>query len=127
MKWSDTESAACQSARLKVLGGIEMGLLLCVVEIKLCLASIGAEEEPWDAGDGVRAADHGQLRLRPGHLAPSGGPEEHVGFAHSVIRWTSLNSLQDQAESSARGPAQAVPTNQQLFRRVQEFSDIRPN
>ena len=53
----------------EILGGIEVGLLLCVVEVELRLPTVGAEEESWDAGDGIRAADHGELRLRPRHLA----------------------------------------------------------
>jgi len=111
---------------LEVLGGVEVGLLFCVIEIKLRLASIGAEEEPWDAGDGVRAADHGQLRLRPGHLAPSGGFKENVGFAQ-CDEVDVFEFFAGPGGEFRQGPAQAVPTNQQLFRRVQEFSDIRPN
>jgi len=65
----------------EILGGIEVGLLFFVVEVELRLPTVGAEEEPWDAGDGVRAADHGQLRLHPGHFPVVSGPEEHVGLA----------------------------------------------
>ena len=111
---------------LEVFGGVEVGLLFCVVEIKLRLAAIGAEEEFRNSGDGVRAADHGQLRLRPGHLAPSGGPEEHVGFAQ-CDQVHVFEFFAGPGGEFRQGPAQAVPTYQQLFSRVQEFSDFRPN
>ena len=111
---------------LEVLGGIEVGLLFCVVKVELGLPAVGAEEESRHPGDGIRAADHGQLRLHPGHLAPSGGPEEHVGFAQcdevGVFKF-----FAGPGGEFRQGPAQAVPTYQQLFSRVQEFSDVRPN
>ena len=110
----------------EILGGIKVGLLLCVVEIKLRLASIGAEEEPWDAGDGVRAANHGELRLRPGHLAVVGGSEKHIRLAHSD-EVDVLEFFAGPGGEFRQGPAQTVPTNQQFFSWVQEFSDIRPN
>ena len=110
----------------EILGGIEVGLLLCVVEVELGLPTVGTEEEPWDAGDGVRAADHGELRLRPRHFAVVGGPEEHIWLAHRD-EVDVLEFFAGPGGEFRQGPAQAVPTNQQLFSRVQEFSDIRPN
>ena len=97
-----------------------------VVKIKLGLPAIGAEEEPWHAGDGVRSADHGQLRLHPGHFAMVGGAEKHVRLSHC----NQVGVFEFGAGPGGefrQGPAQAVPTNQQPFSRVQEFSDFRPN
>jgi hypothetical protein len=48
----------------------------------LGLPSIGAEKEPWDAWDGVRAADHGQLRLHPRHFAITRWLKIHVWLTH---------------------------------------------
>jgi len=110
----------------EILGGIKVGLLLCVVEIKLCLASIGSEEEPWDAGDGVGPADHGQLRLCPGHLAVVGGSEKHVRLSHGD-EVDVFKLFARPGRDLRQGTAQAVPTNQQLLSRVQEFSDFRPD
>ena len=52
-----------------------------VVKVKLGLPSIRAEEEPWDAGDGVRSADHRELRLHPGHFPMVSGTPEGVWLA----------------------------------------------
>ena len=97
-----------------------------VVEVELGLPTVGAEEEFRHSGDGVRAADHRELRLHPGHLAVAGGPEENVGLAHrNQVGVFELGA--GPGREFRQSPAQAVPTNQQLFGRVQEFSDFRPN